>query len=210
MSIRKSGPGEFHPIGKGSQENPTERGIENQSIPQEGLDNVLNEKIKQIQEQLVEQANQQIKSKEIKDTNPKDGFGSRKVPIHVVPFQVLTEIALGMAEGSCKYGAYNYREAGVRFSIYYDATMRHLGAFNEGQDIDPASGLNHITKALSSLTVLRDAMLNGMWADDRPIRVKNQNFIDEANTKTEEILDRFPVKKEMYSQQRRDEGKGLQ
>lgn len=209
MSIRKSGPGEFHPIGKGSQENPSERGIENQSIPQEGLDNVLDEKIYQAQEQLVEQVVQKLTS-DTKDTNPKDSIGSRKVCLHVVPFQVIAEIALGMTEGACKYGSYNYREAGVRFSVYYDATMRHLGAFNEGQDIDPHSQLHHITKALSSLVVLRDAMLNEMWVDDRPIRVKNQEFIDNMNQQTEMILDKFPVKKASYTQRRKDEWYGLQ
>ena len=54
-----------------------------------------------------------------KDTNPKDAIGCKKVPIHVIPFQVLNEVGLALLEGSLKYGAYNWRVAGVRASIYF-------------------------------------------------------------------------------------------
>ncbi|AUV61775.1 endolysin; inhibits RNA polymerase [Pseudomonas phage Bjorn] len=71
-------------------------------------------------------------------------------------------------EGALKYGRHNYRAIGVRASIYYDATQRHLTAWWEGEDLDPESRLSHITKAISSLTVLRDSMIRENWTDDRP------------------------------------------
>ncbi|MCM0035904.1 MAG: DUF5664 domain-containing protein, partial [Burkholderiaceae bacterium] len=55
-------------------------------------------------------------------------------------------------------------------SVYYDATIRHLFAWWEGEDLDPDSGMSHITKAIASLTVLRDSMIQGMSTDDRPPR----------------------------------------
>lgn len=122
-----------------------------------------------------------------KEENPKDTVGSTKVPISVVPATVLTELALGLAEGAIKYGKYNWRSVGVRYSIYYDATMRHLISHFEGEDIDPDSGLNHITKAISSLTVLRDAMIQGKWTDDRPMPSKEGNPIIEANRAFKEV-----------------------
>lgn len=73
-----------------------------------------------------------------------------------------------MLEGGIKYGRHNYRVIGVRGSVYYDATRRHIDAWWEGQDVDPDSGLNHITKAICSLVVLRDAMIQGKFTDDRP------------------------------------------
>lgn len=105
-----------------------------------------------------------------KPTNPKDSVGVNKVPMSCVSAAVLAEIATGMHEGALKYGRHNYRGLGVRASVYYDATMRHLMWWWEGQDIDPDSGLSHVTKAITSLVVLRDAMIQDMMEDDRPPR----------------------------------------
>lgn len=82
----------------------------------------------------------------------------------------MAEVGVAMLEGATKYGRHNYRVAGVRSSVYYDAVMRHLIAWWEGEDIDPDSKLSHVTKAITSLVVLRDAMMQGMATDDRPPR----------------------------------------
>lgn len=129
---------------------------------------------------------------DIKDTNPKDGVGTRKVPFSTIPSEVMAEIGLGMLEGARKYGRHNYRVAGVRASIYYDAAMRHLTAWWEGQDIDPDSGLPHIVKALCCLTILRDSQINGKVTDDRPPSVVNENWVRELNDKAAEIVERYP------------------
>jgi hypothetical protein len=106
--------------------------------------------------------------KSCKDTNPKDAIGSKKAPMSTLPAGVLAEMGVAMLEGKAKYGAFNYRIAGVRSSVYYDALMRHIMAWWEGEDIDPDSGLPHVVKALVTLAVLRDAQRNGMVTDDRP------------------------------------------
>lgn len=125
-----------------------------------------------------------------KDTNPKDSIGIEKVPMSMVPSPVVMEIALGMLDGGCKYGPHNYRVAGVRASVYYDAAMRHLTAWWEGEDMDPdCDVLNHVTKALSTLTVLRDSMIQGNWEDDRPVKTP-KGFIDSCNKKAKTIMDR--------------------
>lgn len=129
---------------------------------------------------------------EVKDTNPKDAVGVKKVPLHVVSSPVLMEIGLAMLEGDRKYGGHNYRVAGVRASVYYDALMRHIMSWWEGEDIDPDSGLNHVTKALSTLTVLRDAMLNDMWTDDRPPKFKNKEWVKEFNKVAGDIIEKYP------------------
>lgn len=135
-----------------------------------------------------------------KVTNPKDTVGIRKVPMHVVSAPVVMEMALGMMEGSRKYGSHNYRVAGVRASVYYDAAMRHLTDWWEGTDIDKASGLSHISKAMSCLHVLRDAMMNDMWNDDRPPKFKNQDWIDEMNRLAGEIIDKYPESVAPYTE----------
>lgn len=130
-----------------------------------------------------------------KPSNPKDIFGSNKVSLSMVPAGVLMELALAMQEGALKYGRHNYRVIGVRASIYYDAAMRHMAAFWEGEDLDPDSGagLHHITKAISSLTVLRDAMINGCWTDDRPPRLP-KDWLNDLNAVAKELNDKAATK----------------
>ena len=123
-----------------------------------------------------------------KETNPKDAIGVRKAPMSTVSAAVLAEVGVAMLEGACKYGKFNYRAVGVRSSVYYDGTMRHLMAWFEGEDIDPDSGLSHITKAITSLVVLRDAMIHNLVTDDRPPRTLN--FYTELNALAAKIIDR--------------------
>lgn len=135
----------------------------------------------------------------IKDTNPKDAVGTRKVPLSVVPTQVTYEVALGMLEGARKYGRHNYRIAGVRASVYYDAAKRHLDDWWEGTDIDPDSGLNHVSKAITALYVLRDAMINDKWTDDRPPKVRNPEWMKQMNEAASKIIDKYPDAKAPYT-----------
>ena len=100
--------------------------------------------------------------------NPKDRAGARKAPLSPVPATVLLEVGCAMLEGALKYGRHNWREIPVHAGAYYDAAMRHLMAWWEGEDEDPDSGLHHVTKAIATLVVLRDALLRGAVVDDRP------------------------------------------
>jgi len=134
-----------------------------------------------------------------KDTNPKDAVGITKVPLSVVSAPVLMEIGLGMMEGARKYRRHNYRIAGVRASVYYDATMRHLMAWWEGENTDPDSGLSHVTKALACLSVLRDSMILENWKDDRPPKHKD-GWIGEYNKKVKEIIEKYPENLEPYTE----------
>lgn len=127
-----------------------------------------------------------------KDTNPKDAIGVRKAPISTVPANVIAELGVAMLEGASKYGRHNYRVTGVRASVYYDAAMRHLMAWWEGENLDPDSGVSHITKLLACMTVLRDAMHQGNWEDDRP--PASQPFYEILNARSEDILDRHKDK----------------
>lgn len=126
---------------------------------------------------------------DIKATNPKDAVGIRKAPLSTVPSGVMAEVGVAMLEGACKYGRHNYRIAGVRASVYYDALMRHMLAWWEGEDLDPDSNLSHVTKAITTLVVLRDAMMQDMLTDDRPPR--SATFFEELNAKANEIKDRY-------------------
>jgi len=139
---------------------------------------------------------------EPKATNPKDAVGTKKVPFSTISAPVMAEVGLAMLEGARKYGRHNYREAGVRASVYYDANFRHLAAWWEGEDDDPDSGLSHITKAIAGLMVLRDSMMKGNWVDDRPPKVVD-GWVQKLNEKAKEIIERYPNAKEPYTELRK-------
>ena len=136
---------------------------------------------------------------EIKPSNPKDIISIKKIPFNLIPKNVLAEVSLAFLEGSRKYRAYNWRVAGVRSSVYLDALDRHLGAWLNGEDIDPDSGLSHIVKAIACLIILRDSMMIGNLNDDRPPSLKN-GWVQELNKKAGEIIDKYPEGLEPYTE----------
>lgn len=133
-----------------------------------------------------------------KPTNPKDALGVLKPPMSTIPAPVLIEVGLGMLEGARKYGRHNFRVIGVRGSVYYDAAMRHLISWWEGEDVDPDSGLHHITKAIASLVVLRDAMIQGKFNDDRPPK-SPAGWLRGLDAKVTEITAKYPKAVEPYT-----------
>jgi hypothetical protein len=134
---------------------------------------------------------------DVKDTNPKDACGIKKAPISTVSGPVLLEIGVAMLEGALKYGRHNYRESGVRASVYIDAVVgRHLNAWQEGEDNDPESNLSHLTKAAAGLIVLRDAQIRGKMVDDRPRGTKG--FVEHLNKVAADLIEKYPEPKEAF------------
>jgi len=133
-----------------------------------------------------------------KDTNPKDAVGTGKAPMSTVSAPVMLEVGAAMLEGARKYGRHNYRVAGVRASVYYDATLRHVMSWWEGEELDPDSGLSHIAKAIASLMVLRDSMLQGNYVDDRP-PVAPKGWLPALNMCAAEIVAKYPSAPEAYT-----------
>lgn len=130
----------------------------------------------------------------LKDTNPKDAVGVKKVGISVLSWPVLFELALAVFEGARKYGKFNWRNVGVRASVYTDACCRHLAAWQEGENIDPESGISHLVKAQACLHILRDAQIRNMMTDDRP--PGTVGFVAVQNGMAHDLIDRHPVAKE--------------
>lgn len=139
-----------------------------------------------------------------KDTNPKDVIGMKKAPISTLSCAVLFEMGLGMLEGARKYGRHNYRAMGVSATVYYDAAVGHLMDWFEGEDIDEDSGLNHVTKALTALLVLRDSMLCGNWTDDRPLQNPNKLYKKNFNPKAAAIIEKYPNCVDPFTEKNKD------
>lgn len=107
-------------------------------------------------------------SPELPDNNPKTAFGVLKNQVHYTPTTAIRELADVMRLGANKYGAYNWREKNVSASVYYDAALRHLMAWFDGEDKDQESGRSHLAHAMACCTICIDAMENGSFIDDRP------------------------------------------
>lgn len=102
-----------------------------------------------------------------KPSNPKDIMGSSKLPLHLWPMSATAFGCVGLANGMFKYGRCNWRETGVRPSIYVDAAKRHLTDWFEGQDSDPEDGVHNLAAAIACMAILIDSMMTGNMNDDR-------------------------------------------
>jgi hypothetical protein len=105
-----------------------------------------------------------------REINPKDAAGSKKVPMHLLPFGALAGVLKAFAEGARKYGAFNWRDTPIINTLYYAAAIRHIAAALDGEDIDPESGdarVAHIDAAIAGLLIERDALANGTCIDGR-------------------------------------------
>jgi hypothetical protein len=109
----------------------------------------------------------QSSSEGVKPTNPKDFVGSDKLPLHLWPETATAMGCLGFLDGAGKYGRLNWRDTGVRSSIYVDAAKRHINAWFEGEDVASDSGVPHLGHALACIAILIDAEAAGKLNDDR-------------------------------------------
>lgn len=126
-----------------------------------------------------------------KPTNPKDAIGCKKPPMSVLPAPAMYLTALALLDGACKYRRHNWRVAGVRISVYYDAFMRHVTRFWEGEDTDPESGLPHLAHAMACLVIVLDAQAAGKLTDDRPPKL-DPNWIKGMQSMLDGVLGRYP------------------
>lgn len=104
-----------------------------------------------------------------KPTNPKDLIGSTKLPLHLWPTTATAAGSIALLNGALKYGRANWRVIGVRATIYYDAALRHLAAWMEGEECDPDDGVPHLSAALACIAILIDAKYAGKLNDDRNV-----------------------------------------
>lgn len=101
-------------------------------------------------------------------SNPKHAAGVAKPSVSKVPTAPLWLAGRVMEVGAGKYGAYNWAEAGVVASVYYDAMRRHLDAWWGGQDDDPETGVSHLAHVIACAAIALDCDLIGNLEDDRP------------------------------------------
>lgn len=128
-----------------------------------------------------------------KDTNPKDTLArGKKVPLSVVPATMNYLAAIQMHNGAGKYGAHNYRAAGARLSVYYDAARRHLDDWFNGNELDE-DGIPNLAGLAANVAIICDAATHGYAVDDRPPAVDlratittAESFIERNNARNQD------------------------
>lgn len=100
--------------------------------------------------------------------NPKEAAGAEKVPLHLNPPVASHFQALVHKNGADKYGAWNWREAGINLTTYTGAAKRHIDGIMRGEWLDPESGYPHWAHLMACGAISLDAWWYGKLTDDRP------------------------------------------
>jgi len=113
------------------------------------------------------------------DGNPKTRIGLTKPPLRCIPPVAILQIGQAMKDGERKYGLMNWREHTVSASVYYDAALRHLLAWWDGEDTASDSGVDHLAHVAACMAIVMDAKAAGKLNDDRPLKGQASALIAE-------------------------------
>jgi hypothetical protein len=94
-------------------------------------------------------------------------YNSGKPDYSLIPLCTLEDEARVWAYGAQKYATYNWTR-GMAWSVPFACAMRHLAAWQRGEENDPESNLPHLAHAMCNLrmlTLYKDVYKEG---DDRP------------------------------------------
>lgn len=99
-------------------------------------------------------------------------FDQDKPEWSLLPIQsCLTGVIRVLMYGAKKYTRDNWK-VGMPWLRVLDAAKRHIFAWEEGEDLDKETQLNHIDHALCELLFLRYYITNGVGKDDRSRTMK--------------------------------------
>ncbi len=93
-------------------------------------------------------------------------FDQEKMPMHLLSNEALLQTAAVLKFGANKYAEHNWRK-GFAWSRPLSAAMRHIHAFNAGEDKDPESGLSHLAHAACCIMFLLEFEKTHPELDDR-------------------------------------------
>lgn len=101
------------------------------------------------------------------DTNLKTAAAIGKPTLSDVPPIGFFALGAAMKNGADKYGRYNWRDTEVTSSVFFDATMRHMLGWWNGEDYASDSKVHHLGHAMASPAIILDAQAYGVLNDDR-------------------------------------------
>ena len=101
------------------------------------------------------------------DSAPAIKYDSGKPDLSIVPVGLLEGVARTLTFGANKYGRDNYK-GGMESHRLIAACLRHIFAWQNGEDIDKESGLGHLEHAAANLAILLETKRLGTLVDARP------------------------------------------
>lgn len=79
----------------------------------------------------------------------------------LLPFDSIEEVVKVLEFGATKYARDNWKTGeGFKYSRSFNALMRHMLAFMNGQDNDPETGISHLAHAMCNLAFMQHFVLN--------------------------------------------------
>jgi hypothetical protein len=114
-------------------------------------------------------------------------YTSGKAALSLIPFSTLEDEARVWEYGKRKYAAWNWAK-GMDWSIPFACMMRHMAAWQRGEENDPESGLPHLAHAMCNLRMLTLYGKTYPEGDDRPVKWLNRKLEGDVLTKE---LDKF-------------------
>ena len=100
--------------------------------------------------------------------DPKSINAVQKPQLQLLPPAFLIATAKALECGAAKYGKYNWRQNKVECQTYVGAMLRHIAAWQDGENLDPESGESHLAHVAASVAILLDAQKQGTLIDNRP------------------------------------------
>lgn len=94
-------------------------------------------------------------------------YNTNKPDYSLIPIATLEDEARVWMYGANKYAAWNWAK-GMPWSVPFACAMRHLAAWQKGEDVDAESGLPHLAHVMCNIRMLTLYTKNYPEGDDRP------------------------------------------
>lgn len=96
-------------------------------------------------------------------------FNGGKIDFSLIPLSTMVDEARVWEYGKAKYAAWNWAK-GMDWSVPFACLMRHMAAWQKGEECDPESGLPHLAHAMCNLRMLTLYAETYPQGDDRPTK----------------------------------------
>lgn len=103
-----------------------------------------------------------------KPANPKQAFGDKKPPLHLIHMIAQLHEAAALHGGRRKYGENNYIKTPVEAMTYVGAILRHVQQWTSGERVDAKELVHHLGAIKACCTILLTAEATGFLIDNRP------------------------------------------
>lgn len=94
-------------------------------------------------------------------------FNAGKPDYSLIPLCTLEDEAKVWMYGKAKYAEWNWAK-GMKWSVPFASLMRHLAAWQSGEDNDPETGLPHLAHIMCNVRMLTHYAEAYPEGDDRP------------------------------------------